>query len=264
MAKRRVPLHGKPQGYVVVDDEATKGATVGTNLYNADGSLYVPPTTAAPSGGTSIAATLWSLVQNIPANIRALAALTTSGFVRRASDGTFTTEAVQAYPEGTSFPLTPSDEDKFYRTDLDILWVYRSAISKWLSCQQFESAIYAGDAQPITASGARTGRQAVRSDYQLYVERWVCNTFVASTNSSVSYWTVKLEWFTGSNVGTQIASFTTASDAANNNVAHGQAVAALLDATAKIVAVTGTKSGSTGTPGSLFAYGSLVYRLVAP
>lgn len=96
----RVPLWGKPQGYVAVDPEATKGATLGVNLYRADGSVVaeadIGGVAATPAGGTSIAATLWSLIQNIPANIRALASLTTSGFVRRAGDGTWSAGALQA------------------------------------------------------------------------------------------------------------------------------------------------------------------------
>ncbi|GAB1407657.1 hypothetical protein MASR1M8_15760 [Thermomonas brevis] len=35
--KKRVPLHGKPQGFVDVDPEATNGAVVGVNLRWRDG-----------------------------------------------------------------------------------------------------------------------------------------------------------------------------------------------------------------------------------
>lgn len=95
----RVPLWGKPQGYVAVDPEATKGATLGVDLYRADGSVVTEADLAgaAPAGGSSkVAPTLWQLIQQIPANIKALAALTTSGFVRRAGDGTWSASALQA------------------------------------------------------------------------------------------------------------------------------------------------------------------------
>lgn len=36
----RVPLHGKSSGYAVIDPKATNGATFGTNIYAADGSLF--------------------------------------------------------------------------------------------------------------------------------------------------------------------------------------------------------------------------------
>lgn len=32
---------------------------------------------------------------------------------------------------GTAFPSLPQDGDQFYRTDLDSMWVYRSALSAW-------------------------------------------------------------------------------------------------------------------------------------
>ena len=51
--KFRAQLHGQ-SGYRVVDDEATKGATIGVNLYNEDGSLFDPSTLNAGSTTTVI------------------------------------------------------------------------------------------------------------------------------------------------------------------------------------------------------------------
>lgn len=36
---KRVPIHGKPQGYVAVEPGATRGAVVGTSLFMPDGSV---------------------------------------------------------------------------------------------------------------------------------------------------------------------------------------------------------------------------------
>ena len=43
MGKKRVMLWGpQRRGFVKIDDEATKGATVGKDLFNADGTLFDP------------------------------------------------------------------------------------------------------------------------------------------------------------------------------------------------------------------------------
>jgi hypothetical protein len=88
--KARVPLHGR-MGGVLVDTKATRGATVGVNLFWSDGSLVqvsdfsaVAANTVSSSGVVS--STLWSLVAEIPVNVQAVAALSTDGFVRKAGD----------------------------------------------------------------------------------------------------------------------------------------------------------------------------------
>ena len=40
MPRVRVPVYGRPTGYTVVDTDATAGAVIGTNLFNADGTLF--------------------------------------------------------------------------------------------------------------------------------------------------------------------------------------------------------------------------------
>jgi hypothetical protein len=86
VAKVRAQLHGQ-QGFAHVDTEATKGATLGENLFRKDGSVVteadLAPAAAAQSG---LAVTLWRLVREIPANIKGLAAVTTNGWFRK--DGT--------------------------------------------------------------------------------------------------------------------------------------------------------------------------------
>lgn len=90
-ALARVPLHGR-QGFVTVNPKATEGARIGTNVWNADGSLYVPATpVAAEAGGPAV--TLWSLVQDIPANVEGVAAMAGTGFVRK-SGSSFSASAI--------------------------------------------------------------------------------------------------------------------------------------------------------------------------
>jgi len=101
--KARVPKHGNPTGYVVVETDATVGATIGTNLFNADGTLFDLGTFTVqvaerqsagvgtpPSGETVIA---WNAVQNVPTNLKALVLVSDDGFLRK-SGATWTASPI--------------------------------------------------------------------------------------------------------------------------------------------------------------------------
>ena len=92
MGKKRVMLWGpQRRGFVKIDDEATKGATVGKDLFNEDGTLFDPSeeiTEIAEDVVDSLPgfmATIWRLILEIPPNIVSLAALTGIGFATRVS-----------------------------------------------------------------------------------------------------------------------------------------------------------------------------------
>lgn len=91
MAKKRVPIYGLPRQFADVETEATKGATLGRDLYGPDGKLLTPEqviNSPAPSGNNSVR-TLWRFIQEIPGNIKALAALEGSGLLVRGEAGQF-------------------------------------------------------------------------------------------------------------------------------------------------------------------------------
>ncbi|GAB2619760.1 hypothetical protein [Novilysobacter erysipheiresistens] len=79
MSKRKVPLWGNPRNFALVDTDATRGATIGENVYNADGSLFEPGTVATPAAGQASAVVIWRRVLEIPANVRALENTATTG-----------------------------------------------------------------------------------------------------------------------------------------------------------------------------------------
>jgi hypothetical protein len=91
MAKRRVSLWGQfKDRFVLIEERATEGATVGTDLYWPDGSIVTESeitggSASGPSSTTSIASTIWRLIREIPANIVSLAALAGTGFAVRIS-----------------------------------------------------------------------------------------------------------------------------------------------------------------------------------
>ncbi len=109
-AKKRVPLHQNPRGFVEVDPAATEGAILGVNLRDSAGNVIRPqdvlnqPTTG---GGTnSIASTIWRLIREIPENIVKLAALAGKGFAIRRPDGEW---FLRTFQEGSGIDITNPD-----------------------------------------------------------------------------------------------------------------------------------------------------------
>ena len=104
MSKVRVPLHGKPANYAVVETEATAGAVIGTNLFNADGTLFdidaftvqvaerQSSGTGVPTEGETVIS--WTAIQSIPANITQAKNLTGEGFLRRDDAGVWSASAI--------------------------------------------------------------------------------------------------------------------------------------------------------------------------
>lgn len=88
---------GQPE-VIYIDQDATKGATVGVDVYNPDGTLWVPPVPASPSG--PVGSTTWSLILEKPPNIVQVAGLATSGLVVRKADGTWITRSLVQPPAG--------------------------------------------------------------------------------------------------------------------------------------------------------------------
>lgn len=107
MGKKRVPLHQNPRGFVDVDPDATKGATVGVDLLGPDGrvlsaSQILNPTAAAPSNPR----TVWRTILEIPSNIKKLAELAGRGFAARSNDGDWTLRVIEP---GTGIEVSNGD-----------------------------------------------------------------------------------------------------------------------------------------------------------
>lgn len=113
MAKKRVPLHQNPRGFVDVDPDATEGAQVGVNLRGPDGQILtaaqvINPTTSGSGGPGTIASTVWKLIREIPLNIQKLAVLIGAGFAVRKNDGDW---ALRTLQEGTGIDIANPDGD---------------------------------------------------------------------------------------------------------------------------------------------------------
>lgn len=93
--KSKVPLFGQPQKHTTVENGATVGAILGENLFYPNGSLvklsdFGSSTPSTP--GTQVV--MWSLILQVPPNVQALAATTTTGLYAITGSGTSATRAI--------------------------------------------------------------------------------------------------------------------------------------------------------------------------
>lgn len=73
-----------------IDPSATNGATIGRNVWNADGTLFSP----ASGSGAPVSVSDWSLVLNVPPNVQALADIGTTGLYVVTGPGTSVTRSI--------------------------------------------------------------------------------------------------------------------------------------------------------------------------
>lgn len=97
--KIEVHLQGGLRKIIDITPGATVGATVGVNLKNPDGSLWVPPSNA---GQPPVSITSWELILNIPPNVTALSNTATTGLYVVTGAGTSETRSIQAAPGETT------------------------------------------------------------------------------------------------------------------------------------------------------------------
>ena len=95
MADRKIKLKDQ-LGRVVRLDDGASGATLGKNLYGADGKLLTADQIInQPATKPGPAATIWKLIREIPDNIVKLAALAGKGFAVRRDDGEWALRTLQ-------------------------------------------------------------------------------------------------------------------------------------------------------------------------
>lgn len=131
----RVQLHKQPNSFATVEHGATKGASIGENLY-LNGvlvrvqdilNIYANPGNGNGGSTPSYPTTYWRLIQEIPPNIVRLAALTGAGFAYRRPDGIwqlrFSGRAVIPFAFGDASPVelyAPAEDSMLVLTRLVI------------------------------------------------------------------------------------------------------------------------------------------------
>jgi hypothetical protein len=93
--KVRVALWGRQNRSIMVDADATEGATLGKNVYDTDGNLVTLESitnTTIIQDPRQVFPTLWSLILNIPQLILDLAGLSGPGYIYHNGSTVFTHE----------------------------------------------------------------------------------------------------------------------------------------------------------------------------
>lgn len=166
------------------------------------------------------------------------------------------------YGEGTFFPSTPSLNEKFYRTDLNLLCYYDGA--QWLTVQEYSAEM----GMILLTFTITTGfiRAVLRNDFTPFVTKVQCLTRVSSgTNNATNYWQidVQAQYTSGGVIVTEniIAStdVTTKTEAINVYTNH------LLDVQAAVPVGTTNfyaQANKVGSPGPFVGAVSVYYRLI--
>ncbi len=172
------------------------------------------------------------------------------------SAGSLTATGGGGLSSGTSFPGSPSTNDLYFRTDRGIIYFYNG--TRWLSVDLMKTDMSTQTAlAPYTASGASTQfGVAFGGEYDLWLEEFITNSAVVTTNTGSNYWTIPL---TRDPSATALASYTTASDTVNVNTKHRVTIGALNGTSDGYFTCNPTK---TGSPGSLYMQAMVTYRLV--
>ena len=169
------------------------------------------------------------------------------------------TDAGAGYDEGTSFPVSPSSGDKFYRTDRNLLYYYDG--TRWLTTTLYVATPTLADAgtPPYSASPGTHGYLAVDPTYDMYLVALEGTTGIFGTNDASNYWTIGLDRRNAGNTNNNITSCNTSGDTASNWTTHSQAIDAVLTAGSKILIFTHAK---TNGPANLYVTSRLTYRLI--
>lgn len=165
-------------------------------------------------------------------------------------------ETPYGFGVGTSFPTSPSTDDRFFRTDLGWLCYYDG--TRWLTVHEYEADLtpYGRSAQPYAGAATTLLLVPARTDRSYYITRAKAYLDVNATNNGANYWSLRLK----TNGGTAIWDFNTSADAAG--AALNKESSVINTVYAGVANFAMDVSGKTGAPGSLVINASFWYRLV--
>lgn len=155
---------------------------------------------------------------------------------------------------GTSFPGSPSDGEKFYRTDLHMEFFWDDTNSQWLSVTlytlNFSNIINTGtDAQAYSTV-------PFKGVFGIWIESLNCSAY----RTGAGEWDIHLRWRDNANAATTLVSIDGASRTANLWYYDDVSVDVVLDTGAYIIDLM-----TDEISGSAFSYlaGVMHYRLIA-
>ena len=174
-------------------------------------------------------------------------------------NATHTLTGTGGLSSGTSFPVSPTTDDVFYRTDRRLLYFWDG--TRWLTTNLYREHLSLGTASQTVAF--TVGRLAPwYTTYDLWMETFHGITNAAATNNGSNYWLFTLRKYQSNfSTNTSLGTIDTSADTAATGTLHTTNVNALLvPATYILVQVEATKIAS---PGALTGYSfALTYRLV--
>lgn len=158
-------------------------------------------------------------------------------------------------PSGTTFPLTPATNDRFYRTDRALDYYYDG--TRWLTTTLYHEPAALQDVLNPNAGTATIHRAVLwGTDYAVWAVTLYAWVYVVTTNDASNYWTIALFRQPGN---ASVASVNTSALAANTHSRLQAAIAAQIATTDYEVEIVPSK---TGAPGNIFVATALAYRLV--
>jgi hypothetical protein len=162
-----IDLYGNPLNDGIVTGVADIGTAVEAVVLNAaanaiadkfalrysissiDSYTYVPALAGVIKGSTSLSVNLEVAVslEGSPAGVSSLGTTndSSSGTPFGTPISTSTSRYDYTYPSGTSFPVSPSDGDLFYRSDEDKYYIYRASSSSWAQTNRPEGKYDVGE-----------------------------------------------------------------------------------------------------------------------
>lgn len=174
-------------------------------------------------------------------------------------------DVASGVPSGTSFPGSPTTNDLFYRTDLDILFVYDG--TRWLCTCPHVTPLIRPDYTALsatTATYARTNVPDPLGGSDIYVTSFFGDVNISGGGTALGAshkWVGTLDKRDAAGSITSIGTINIDSGSSNTNRKFSTTVNALLTYGSYFtMADSWTK---TGTPGNVSPYMSFAYRIVA-
>jgi hypothetical protein len=164
--------------------------------------------------------------------------------------------SVIAWNSGTSFPGSKATGDRYWRTDLGLLFYWDG--TRWVTVNEYSTSGVTETLAP-TATNTLT-RMAALTDFDIYATVWDVSTFVVTTNNGTSFWTIEAVKTSTANADTNMTTGNTSADAANTWTRHKLTVnTAIVSAANPTIGLHATK---TSAPGQLFYSATLRFRII--
>lgn len=210
-----------------VSDDETDGYVVGTHwIANDDGTLWF---LTDPTAGAAV----WKQLGISPfsGEFEDLTTVETDTDLVAHPDGAGGVEwgpdatggGGTGYDEGTSFPGSPSTNDKFYRTDRNLLYFYNGTL--WLTVTEYEHQFDILGTAGITADNGGVYQMPILADASIFLTKFFAVTYVSTT----AIWLVELYRVAAASLAeTLMTSLSTSGDTAATATRHETNIDAVL------------------------------------